>query len=200
MKQDISDEDWEYWIEESLMEQLENDFKNCNIISEGDLQSSVAFFLRNEVSKLDNRDWKILNMPTQKTNESFIRPDLLLTYKSKRKIAIELKQSVCRKVQFKIIEDGKLTGGVLADIYKLGRYSQDSEITTYLIWTCCVADRKKFTKQVNALESAAKTFANRPRVVVFDLVEKLENYLETLDLIEKMKEEISKFKELKING
>jgi hypothetical protein len=185
-KQDISVDDWGQWIKVGLKEKLGNEFEILTIISEADLQSSVCSFLREKLAQYGNTDWRVLNQPPQwKDQESnVIRPDILITFKGERKIAMELKQSVARK---NLVPFSK----VLDDVRKLGEYCQDTEIFPYLIWTCCEVNTEKSSERKTELENKASEYENAPEIIIFDLLKEIDGYSKVLQSIISYSEEIS---------
>ncbi len=164
--QDIDEDDWIFWIEELLPDHLCSDFQHLLVFTEADLQSSICTFLRRKVRDVNNPHWRVLNQPFQKKSkeDSHIYPDILITYKGERKIAMELKQSVNReaRVPFKDIKK---------DVEKMGVYGSESGIRTYVLWTCCQTDRSKAEERENTLQELASNFEPSPNVMIIDLAE-----------------------------
>ena len=187
-KQDISIDDWRYWIEVEIKKELGNEFEMLTIISEADLQSSICSLLRGKLAKYGNTDWRVLNQPPQwkHKDSNVIRPDILITFKEERKIAMELKQSVAR-------EDVVPFSKVVDDVVKLGDYCQDTEILPYLIWTCCEVNTEKSSERKTELENKAGEYENAPEIIIFDLVKEIDGYSKALHSVISYSQEISKY-------
>ena len=155
-------EDWHLKLVGEFKGKLIEDFSNFHIFVEADLQSSLSRLMRDFVAKHENTNWKIYNQPYQKIKKSEIGnyPDLLLTRKGKKRIAIELKQSALRKnVPFE---------NVVKDVHKLADMGNEVD-KTYLIYTCYVSDIDKQEEEKTALQDAADRYENPPIIMIINL-------------------------------
>jgi hypothetical protein len=159
---DIGPEDWENQIAKVFKKKIIEEFSEFHIFVEADLQSSLSRFMREFVIKHNNPHWKIYNQPYQKMNKSNKGkyPDLLLTRKGKKRIAIELKQSALRKnVPFE---------NVVEDVHKLGVMGRTIN-KTYLIYTCYVVDEQKQKEEKARLQNVANEYENPPNILIINL-------------------------------
>ena len=159
---DIGLEDWDHQIREEFKDKIVEDFVNFQIFVEADLQSSLSRLMRDFVTKHDNTNWKIYNQPYQKMKKAQKGkyPDLLLTRKGEKRIAIELKQSALRKnVPFE---------NIVKDVHKLGDIGNEID-KTYLVYTCYIPDLDIQEKEVAELQNIADGYLNPPILVIINL-------------------------------
>jgi len=87
------------FVTKRLVGKLENDCKKLRILTEGDLQGVIYYFLRAYIQKQGKKVWRILNKPyirtlkRQKKDRIGIFPDIVIFQKNRPKIAIELKEA-----------------------------------------------------------------------------------------------------------
>ncbi len=160
---DIDLQDWDYQIKGNFRKAIMRDFQNFHIFVEADLQSSLSRLMRQFIIKNENPLWRVYNQPYQrsKSKELGIYPDLLVTKRKDRRIALELKQSALResRVPFKKVNE---------DIIKLGEIGDSLSIPTYLVYSCYLSQEEEET-QLEQLESTAMGFRKPPEVVLINL-------------------------------
>ena len=87
------------FITKKLVTKLRNDCKKLRILTEGDLQGVIYYFLRGYIQKQGEKAWRVLNKPyirnvkRQKKDKIGMFPDIVIFQKNRPKIVIELKEA-----------------------------------------------------------------------------------------------------------
>ena len=97
------------FITKRLVTKLKNDCKKLRILTEGDLQGVIYYFLRGYIQKQGKKVWRILNKPyirgikRHKKDRIGMFPDIVIFQKNRPKIIIELKEA--RRIKERAIKN-----------------------------------------------------------------------------------------------
>lgn len=117
------------FITKKLVTKLKNDCKKLRILTEGDLQGVIYYFLRGYIQKQSKKKvWRILNKPyiknvrKQKERRVGTFPDIVIFQKYRPKIVIELKEA--KRIKERLIN---------YDLWKIKRLKKSGIRKGYLI-------------------------------------------------------------------